>query len=88
MVLVLGFEVPLEKTPEEKRVDLQFNILKKRLEAVGMDTGICMPGQYNHLLCPEVSLFFLHSLMLFEEAFHVGLVYCDVLMLWKVLQYF
>ncbi|XP_027352791.1 twinkle homolog protein, chloroplastic/mitochondrial isoform X2 [Abrus precatorius] len=37
----------------EKSVDMQFNILKKKLEAVGMETGICVPGQYNHLLCPE-----------------------------------
>ncbi|TKY45238.1 Twinkle-like protein [Spatholobus suberectus] len=40
------------ENPEEKSVELQFSILKK-LEAVGMETGICVPGQYNHLLCPE-----------------------------------
>lgn len=34
-------------------MEFQFSILKKKLKAVGMDTGICMPGQYNHLLCPE-----------------------------------
>ncbi|XP_059451523.1 twinkle homolog protein, chloroplastic/mitochondrial-like isoform X1 [Corylus avellana] len=27
-------------------------ILKKKLENLGMDTDICIPGQYNHLLCP------------------------------------
>ncbi|KAK7303608.1 hypothetical protein RJT34_14518 [Clitoria ternatea] len=41
------------ENPEEKSAELQFNILKKKLEAVGMETGICVPGQYNHLLCPE-----------------------------------
>ncbi|KAL9320589.1 hypothetical protein ACSQ67_012428 [Phaseolus vulgaris] len=41
------------ESPGSKSVELQFNILKKRLEAVGMETGICVPGQYNHLLCPE-----------------------------------
>ncbi|KAK7329649.1 hypothetical protein VNO77_23821 [Canavalia gladiata] len=41
------------ENPEEKNVEMQFSILKQRLEAVGMDSGICVPGQYNHLLCPE-----------------------------------
>ncbi|BAT87716.1 Twinkle-like protein [Vigna angularis] len=41
------------ENPEAKRAELQFNILRKRLEAVGMETGICEPGQYNHLICPE-----------------------------------
>ncbi|XP_020230809.1 twinkle homolog protein, chloroplastic/mitochondrial isoform X2 [Cajanus cajan] len=45
--------VQLETTPVEKHVELQFNILKKKLDAVGMETGICVPGQYNHLLCPK-----------------------------------
>ena len=42
---------------EENSVEMQFDILKKKLEVVGMDTGICVPGQYNHLLCPKVFLF-------------------------------
>ena len=40
----------------EKSVEFQLNILKKKLEAIGMETGMCEPGQYNHLLCPEVCL--------------------------------
>jgi hypothetical protein len=39
---------------EENNVEMQFEVLKKKLETVGIETGICVPGQYNHLLCPEV----------------------------------
>jgi len=64
--LVWFSEVQLESS-EAKSVELQYGILKERLEAVGMETGICVPGQYNHLLCPKVSPTFLQSLMLFEQ---------------------
>ncbi|VVA28376.1 PREDICTED: twinkle [Prunus dulcis] len=38
---------------EEKRVDFnQLSRLKLKLEMLGIDYGICMPGQYNHLICP------------------------------------
>jgi hypothetical protein len=42
---------------EENSVEMQFEVLKKKLETVGIETGICVPGQYNHLLCPEVFFF-------------------------------
>jgi hypothetical protein len=42
---------------EENNVEMQFEVLKKKLETVGIETGICVPGQYNHLLCPEVLFF-------------------------------
>ncbi|KAL2970253.1 hypothetical protein AAZX31_15G128600 [Glycine max] len=41
------------ESPMGKSVEFQLNILKKKLEAIGMETGMCEPGQYNHLLCPE-----------------------------------
>ncbi|KAG4946163.1 hypothetical protein JHK87_042170 [Glycine soja] len=44
------------ESPMGKSVEFQLNILKKKLEAIGMETGMCEPGQYNHLLCPEVAI--------------------------------
>ncbi|KAL5140799.1 Twinkle, chloroplastic/mitochondrial [Glycine soja] len=41
------------ESPVEKNMELQLNILKKKLEAIGVETEMCEPGQYNHLLCPE-----------------------------------
>ncbi|KAJ7947418.1 twinkle-like protein, chloroplastic/mitochondrial [Quillaja saponaria] len=39
--------------PEEKRLDpLQFKMLKQKLEELGVDCQICVPGQDNQLLCP------------------------------------
>ncbi|PNX78648.1 hypothetical protein L195_g034626, partial [Trifolium pratense] len=46
--------VPRPVHLEENNVEMQFAILKKKLEIVGIETGICVPGQYNHLLCPKV----------------------------------
>ncbi|KAK4597888.1 hypothetical protein RGQ29_015417 [Quercus rubra] len=41
------------ETPAEYRLETtQLKILKQKLEELGMDTEICVPGQYNHLLCP------------------------------------
>ncbi|XP_052116080.1 twinkle homolog protein, chloroplastic/mitochondrial [Arachis duranensis] len=40
------------ENPDENEKERRFNSLKYKLEAVGLDTGICVPGQYNHLLCP------------------------------------
>ncbi|CAJ2657864.1 unnamed protein product [Trifolium pratense] len=45
--------VPRPVHLEENNVEMQFAILKKKLEIVGIETGICVPGQYNHLLCPK-----------------------------------
>jgi hypothetical protein len=53
---------------EENNVEMQFEVLKKKLETVGIETGICVPGQYNHLLCPEV-FFFCFALFLFFVVF-------------------
>ncbi|KAK7246188.1 hypothetical protein RIF29_41048 [Crotalaria pallida] len=41
------------ENPDDGKVAMQFNVLKKKLKAVGMDTDICTPGQYSHLLCPD-----------------------------------
>lgn len=30
----------------------QLKILKQKLEELGIDSEICIPGQYNHVLCP------------------------------------
>lgn len=46
-------KVPRPVHLEENSMESQFDILKKKLEVVGMDTGICVPGQNNHLLCPK-----------------------------------
>ncbi|KAK2394672.1 DNA helicase [Trifolium repens] len=46
-------KVPRPVHLEENSVEMQFEVLKKKLETVGIETGICVPGQYNHLLCPE-----------------------------------
>ncbi|XP_075659784.1 twinkle homolog protein, chloroplastic/mitochondrial isoform X1 [Castanea sativa] len=41
------------ESPTEYRLETtQLKILKRKLEELGMDTEICVPGQYNHLLCP------------------------------------
>uniref|UniRef100_A0A2N9H9D8 Uncharacterized protein n=1 Tax=Fagus sylvatica TaxID=28930 RepID=A0A2N9H9D8_FAGSY len=41
------------ESPAGHILDLaQLKILKQKLEELGMDTDICIPGQYNHLLCP------------------------------------
>ncbi|KAF3942941.1 hypothetical protein CMV_030452, partial [Castanea mollissima] len=41
------------ESPAEYRLETtQLKILKRKLEELGMDTEICVPGQYNHLLCP------------------------------------
>ncbi|XP_030960881.1 twinkle homolog protein, chloroplastic/mitochondrial isoform X2 [Quercus lobata] len=41
------------ESPAEYRLETtQLKILKQKLEELGMDTEICVPGQYNHLLCP------------------------------------
>ncbi|KAE9594858.1 putative DNA helicase [Lupinus albus] len=37
----------------EAKVEMQFNLLKTKLMAIGIDTDICVPGQYTHLLCPS-----------------------------------
>ncbi|KAE9599195.1 putative DNA helicase [Lupinus albus] len=50
--LTIPRPVHLEKQDEAK-VEMQFNLLKKKLKAVGIDTDICVPGQYTHLLCPH-----------------------------------
>lgn len=55
LVLFSPPQVQLE-SPVEKNMELQLNILKKKLEAIGVETEMCEPGQYNHLLCPEVCL--------------------------------
>ncbi|KAJ7969205.1 twinkle-like protein, chloroplastic/mitochondrial [Quillaja saponaria] len=42
------------KSPEEERFDpTQFKILKRKLEELGVDCEICVPGQYYNLLCPR-----------------------------------
>ncbi|KAF5480492.1 hypothetical protein F2P56_001242 [Juglans regia] len=41
------------ESPTENGLDsAQLKILKQKLEELGMDSEICVPGQYNHLLCP------------------------------------
>ncbi|XP_061349798.1 twinkle homolog protein, chloroplastic/mitochondrial-like, partial [Gastrolobium bilobum] len=40
------------ENPDENRLGLQFSMLQKKLEAVGIETGLCVPGQHNNLLCP------------------------------------
>ncbi|KAJ1414365.1 TOPRIM domain [Sesbania bispinosa] len=41
------------ENPDQSIGEVQFNMLKKKLEVVGVETGACVPGQYNHLLCPQ-----------------------------------
>ncbi|GMN64867.1 hypothetical protein TIFTF001_033934 [Ficus carica] len=41
----------LLENPEEKNA-AQLEILKHKLEELGMESDISMPGQFNHLLCP------------------------------------
>ncbi|CAL0301007.1 unnamed protein product [Lupinus luteus] len=41
------------ENPNEAKVEMQFELLKTKLKAIGIDTDICVPGQYSHLLCPN-----------------------------------
>nr|POE71142.1 twinkle like protein, chloroplastic/mitochondrial [Quercus suber] len=42
------------ESPAESRLETtQLKILKQKLEELGMDNEICVPGQHNHLLCPK-----------------------------------
>lgn len=55
MLYVFQLYVAELENAEEKRVDFnQLSRLKLKLEMLGIDYGICMPGQYNHLICPIV----------------------------------
>ncbi|CAL5184198.1 unnamed protein product [Lathyrus oleraceus] len=39
---------------DENVLDANIDALKRKLEVIGMDAEICVPGQqFNHLLCPE-----------------------------------
>lgn len=52
-------EVHLE-SPEEGIVsETEFKILKGKLEDLGIESEELVPGQYNHLLCPNVLVSFL-----------------------------
>ncbi|KAI4297183.1 hypothetical protein L6164_037082 [Bauhinia variegata] len=43
------FHTNVPRPPE----DMQLKILKHKLEELRIDTKTCMPGQYNHLMCPK-----------------------------------
>ncbi|XP_057428640.1 twinkle homolog protein, chloroplastic/mitochondrial [Lotus japonicus] len=41
------------ENPEDSSVHMKFEALKKKLKVVGIETETCLPGQHNHLTCPE-----------------------------------
>ncbi|XP_054801260.1 twinkle homolog protein, chloroplastic/mitochondrial isoform X2 [Prosopis cineraria] len=43
----------LEENPEEEMSRTHFEILKMKLQELGIDADLCGPGQYNRLLCPN-----------------------------------
>lgn len=50
-------------------MEMKFNVLKKKLEVLGIDNGIYVPGQYNNLICPEVFFILYLTLILFCVVF-------------------
>ncbi|KAF5936591.1 hypothetical protein HYC85_024097 [Camellia sinensis] len=40
-------------TLEENGIDLaEMKVLRRKMEELGIDSNLCKPGQYNHLICP------------------------------------
>lgn len=46
-------QVDLE-IPEENRLAMVPIKLRQKMEEVGLDSNLCIPGQYNNLICPMV----------------------------------
>ncbi|CAL5412629.1 unnamed protein product [Camellia sinensis] len=41
------------ETLEENGIDLaEMKVLRRKIEELGIDSNLCKPGQYNHLICP------------------------------------
>ncbi|CAL5346482.1 unnamed protein product [Camellia sinensis] len=41
------------ETLEENGIDLaEMKVLRRKMEEHGIDSNLCKPGQYNHLICP------------------------------------
>ncbi|KAL7211226.1 hypothetical protein ACSBR2_014160 [Camellia fascicularis] len=41
------------ETLEENGIDLaEMKVLRRKMEELGIDSNLCKPGQYNHLICP------------------------------------
>ena len=50
----LVLEVYSENPEDTSNFSARFNVLKKKLEAIGFDTQMLKTGQYDNLLCPAV----------------------------------
>lgn len=71
------FVVVVLEDPEEKNA-AQFRILKQKLEDLGLECDISVPGQFNHLICPMV-------FCSFRFVYYAYFISISVLILWGLL---